>query len=106
MADPAIDKAIATSASKTELVDKLQVVAPDLAAALVGKALIASKSPWGTIAGTVIGYVVAKYVLGWDENTQQVLAGAVVLAFTAAAAYIMRYFTSAPIVAIVAKPAT
>jgi len=67
---------------------------------LRGKALIASKSPWGTLAGGVIGWIVARYGLDWDTETSGIVAGLAVLG----AAYVMRYFTKEPITGVLEEP--
>ena len=66
-----------------------------------GKALIASKSPWGTLAGGGIAWLATRYGFGWDQITCNLVAGvAIVLA-----SYAMRYFTNEPITGIItAKP--
>jgi len=61
-----------------------------------GKALIASRSPWGTIAGGIIAWLVARYGLDWDSDTCNLVAGAGVVL----ASYGMRYIASGPITGI------
>ncbi len=68
-----------------------------LAEQLTGKALIASKTPWGTLAGGIVGFLVARYGLGWDQGTQTLVAGAGVLV----GSYIMRWITTSPITSMI-----
>jgi len=65
-----------------------------------GKALIASKSPWGALLGGGIGWAVAYYGLQLDPVACNTLAGGAVLL----GGYAMRYITSEPIVGIFKKP--
>jgi len=69
---------------------------------LRGKALIASRSPWGTLAGGVIGWIVARYGLDLDTDTSSMIAGLAVLA----AAYAMRYITNQPITGVLDEKPT
>lgn len=61
-----------------------------------GKALIASRSPWGTFAGAGITWLVTHYGFGWDQAMSNLLAGAAVVV----ASYGMRYITKEPITGI------
>jgi hypothetical protein len=70
---------------------------------ITGKALIASRTPWGTIAGGIVAWVVTRYGLNWDQSTCNLVTGLAVIA----ASYGMRYITSQPITGILtAKPVT
>jgi hypothetical protein len=77
-------------------VKAISVLDPDL----TPKALIASKTPWGTLAVTAVGWAVAKWGLGWDDTTVNVVAGLCVLA----GAYAMRYITTARVGGIFSTP--
>lgn len=61
--------------------------------AVVGKALLASKSPWGTLLIGVIAYVASKWGLQLDDQTTDLIAGFAVLI----GAYAARYFVQHPI---------
>lgn len=94
------DRAIADAKDLPSLINNVSAVDPALASQLTGKALLASKTPWGTIAGGVVGWLVSHYGLGWDQATCDVVAGACVLL----ASYAMRYVTAAPITGVVSAP--
>ena len=87
------DLAVRDARTLPELVDKLQVVNPTLAAALVGKSLAASRTPWGTLLLPVVAYVAARFGLGWTPDVDALVAGVAVLI----GSYAMRVVTSAPI---------
>ena len=91
------DRAIADAKDLPSLINNVSAVDPALAASLTGKALLASKSPWGSLAGGIVGWLVSHYGLGWDQATCDLVAGACVLA----ASYVMRYITAAPITGVV-----
>lgn len=95
------DQAVAEAKNVPELVAGLQAVNPGLAQQIAGKALIASKTPWGTVASGLIGWGVSHWALGWDQATCDLVAGLCVLA----GSYAMRYITAAPIRGIVSTGA-
>lgn len=95
--EKARDDAIAAAQNLPTLVAGLKAADPALAQSLEGKALLASKSPWGTLAGGIVAWLAAHYGLGWDQATCDLVAGAGVLV----AAYLMRKITAAPISGIV-----
>ena len=66
-----------------------------------GKALIASRTPWGTIGGCIIAWVLGRYGFHLDPDTCNFFSGvAIVLA-----SYGMRYLTHQPITGVIrAKP--
>lgn len=97
----AVDRVIADAKSLPDLIDKIKAVDPSLAESISGKALIQSKTPWGTLAAAIIGWAVARYGLGWDQNVVDLTAGLFVLA----GSYVMRYVTKARITGIT-KPVT
>lgn len=66
---------------------------------LQGKALIASKTPWGVLASYAVGFLAARYGLGLDDASTQVVAGGAVLA----GSYAMRYITSSPITGLLSR---
>lgn len=69
---------------------------PVLAQALIGKALVASKSVWGPLVGAALSWVVTRYGLAWDESTSAEVTGGIILVVSAA----IRMVTVAPIVSI------
>lgn len=99
------DMAVAQAKSIPDLIAKAKVLDPGLAAALTPKALIASKSPAGTLLAGGLAFVAGRYGLGWDEVTCDMLAGLAVLL----GGYVMRYVTKSPIggvVSVTTPPAT
>jgi len=89
----AANDAVAAAKDVPDLVTKLRVADPALAAQIEGKALVASKTPWGTLAVSAAAYLSTRYGLGWDSATDALVAGgALVLS-----SYAMRYITSVPI---------
>lgn len=62
-----------------------------------GKALIASRTPWGTIGGGILAWVLTRYGFALDPATCNFISGiAIVLA-----SYAMRYVTDEPITGVV-----
>ena len=98
---PEVNNAVAFANSLPDLIGKLDDIQPGLAAQLESKPLLASRSPWGTLAVTAVAWAVAKYGLGWDEATQQIVAGVAILV----GSYAMRLITKQPIAGIVSTPA-
>lgn len=96
---PVVDKAIAAANDLPSLVQGLQQVDPALAQQLTGKALIASKSMWGTFAVPAVVYVAGRYGLNWDHDLCTLVAGGLVLICAAA----FRKVTSSPITSWVRK---
>lgn len=103
-AEPTHDEKLATRAMVTnvavsdaknlpDLIAKVGSVNPDLAAAMISKPLIASKTPWGVLLVTAITYGASKYGLGWDETTCDIVGGVAVLA----GSYFMRWVSSSRI---------
>ena len=89
----AADEAVAAAKDVPDLVGKLRLADPTLAAQIEGKALLASKTPWGTLACAVVAYVSTRWGFGWSAGTDALVAGgALVLG-----SYAMRYVTAAPI---------
>lgn len=84
---------VADAKSLPDLITKVESVNPDLAAAMVSKPLIASKTPWGVLLVTAITYGASKYGLGWDETTCDLVGGFAILA----GSYFMRWVSSSRI---------
>lgn len=91
--DPVVNAVVADAKNLPDLVKKLEVVQPDLAQSIEGKSLIASTTPWGTIAAGVVGWLVARYGLGWSPEFQALVAGFAVVA----GSYGMRWISTGPI---------
>lgn len=89
----AVDNAVASARSLPDLVNKVAIIDPSLADALSSKALIASKTPWGTLAGGIIMWGAAKFALGWSPEFCTLVGGAGVLI----ASYAMRTISSSRI---------
>jgi hypothetical protein len=100
-ATPLINAAVADAKSLPDFVGKLQALDPSAAQQITGKALVASKSPWGTLAVAAVAWLSAQYGLGWSDiypvaggpSLTTIIGGGGVLA----GAFLMRYFTSHPI---------
>ena len=90
---PRIDDAIADARSLPALLAKLKTASPDAYGQLVGKPLIASRSPWGTITVAIVAWLASRYGLGWDEGTCTIVGGLGVIA----GSYAMRWLTTSPI---------
>ena len=76
-----------------DLIDRLKVVSPPLAAQFVGKSLAASRTPWGTLLLPVVTYLAARYGLGWTPDVDALVAGVAVLV----GSYAMRAAPRVPI---------
>ncbi len=90
------DQVIAQAKDLPDLIQKASTFDPALAAKFTGQALLASRSPWGTLAGGIVAWLVSHYSLGWDDATCSMVAGAGVLV----GAYVMRWVTKHPITGI------
>lgn len=122
-----VNAAIASATTPTDLVVKLKQAAqagatdvPQVARALAvldpdlaPKALIASKTPWGTVAVAAVSGLATKYGLAcgavatascWTPETVDWVAGVATLAGTVIGSYIMRYVTKTPIAGVVTAP--
>lgn len=97
----AVDVSVSNARSFDELIGYWEEVAPDLAEAVEGKALIAAKSPWGVLIAYIVGLLVTKYGFKASPETVQVFTGIFVLV----GGFAMRMITKTPITGIVkAKP--
>jgi len=101
----AVTQAITAAKDLPTLITGLQAVDPALAQAMIPKALIASKTPWGTSLGTVVGWLAGKYGLTctaatvaasncWTPETIDLVSGLTALIGTFIASYIMRAITT------------
>lgn len=90
-------------------IQTLTTLVPDLAP----KALVYSKSPWGTVAVSVIMGLAAKYGLAcgavatancWSESTVDMMVGLAMLVGTVIGSYIMRAVTKVPTSGILSVP--
>ena len=93
MTTETVNQVVADARSLPELVRGFERTSPDLAKSIEGKSLIASRTPWGVLLAGAIGWAAARYGLGWDSNTVDLVAGLAVLA----GGYAMRYVTTGPI---------
>ena len=98
-ATPAVNQAIAAAHDLPSLISELNAVDPALATQIEGKALIASKTPWGTLAAAVVAWAAARYGLGWDADTDALVAGLGLVA----GSFAMRAITTSPIAGWFAK---
>jgi hypothetical protein len=95
----AINDAVAIARNLPELIRHAQAIDPELAAALAGKALIASRTPWGVLLAAALAWGVAKYA-SWDETMTTLVAGLGIVA----GGYVMRYISPARITGILSAP--
>ena len=95
------DQVVGAAQDLPDLINKASTFDPDTAAKWTGKALLASKTPWGTLLVPLVTYLASRYALGWDTNTCTLVAGVGVLV----GAYIMRMVTELPITGLL-RPAT
>jgi hypothetical protein len=84
---------IENARSLPHLISMAREASPSFAAQLQPKALVASKTVWGTILLPLLTFVSAKYGLGWDDDTCTTIAGLVV----AGCAVVFRWMTKGPI---------
>lgn len=87
------NRIIANAKDLPSLIQTAKAVDPDLAASLTPKALLASKSVWGSAASLMVGWAVTKWGLGWDADTCALVTGLLVMGVTAA----LRAVTRSPI---------
>ena len=90
------DRIISDAKDLPSLIAQAEVFDPELAKALVGKALLASKSVYGPAIGAVISWAVTRYGLAWDDNTSAIVTGGIIVLVSAA----IRLVTAGPIVSI------
>lgn len=94
-----------------DFLEKATALAPDVAKQFTGKALVASKTPWGTIVGTAVGLLAAKYGLTcgpvaaatatcWTPETVTLVSGLLVLGCTLISSFVMRYISPLPVTGI------
>jgi hypothetical protein len=111
-AQAAVNDAIKSAQNLPDLIAKVQTIDPAFADAITGKALIASKSPWGVLAGSLIAWLIAKYGLActpsmtsgcWSDSTVQLVSGVAAMGGGWLASYAMRLVTQGPITGIL-KP--
>ena len=95
-----IDEAIEEAKNLPDLITKFRQIDPALAQQLTGKALLASRSPWGVLLSAIVGWLVTHYGLGWSDDTVASVVGLIILG----ASYGMRYITRTPITSIINDP--
>ena len=96
----AVNEAIAAAKSLPNLIANLYALDPALAAQLESKPLLASKSPWGTLAAGVVAWLSSRYGFGFDETTCGLVSGVAVLL----GSYAMRAITKQPVVGVLVTP--
>jgi hypothetical protein len=94
------DHLVAAARSMPELIASAQAMDPALAEQLTGKALVYSKTVWGTPIVMVVSWAASRYALGWDPATCSAVAGAI----TWGAVIVLRSITRAPIVGVLTVP--
>ena len=96
----AVNAAIADAKDLPGLIAGVSAINPALATQLESKPLLASRTPWGTVAAGVVAWLSSRYGLGFDETTCSLIAGGGVLL----GSYAMRYVTKQPVAGIVTSP--
>ena len=91
------DRVVASARDLPDLIKKASVADPDLAAKFTGKALLASKTVWGTLATMAVSWAVTKYGLNWDAETSAEVSGALVMLATT----LLRCISDGPITGVV-----
>lgn len=100
------DQVVAVARDLPDLIEKAASLDPPLAAKFTGEALVWSRTPWGTLAGSVIAWLAAKYGLScgavvaagcWTPETANLLGGIAAMFGAWVGAYVMRYVTEHPI---------
>lgn len=91
------DRAVAVSQDMKGLMENLRLANPALAESMTAKPLMASKTPWGTLAAGGIAWLSSRYGLGLDAEMCALLSGIAVLA----GSYAMRYITTSPIAGVI-----
>lgn len=110
-----VNAAIAAADNVQQLITGLKMIDPLLGQQIAGKTLASSTTPWGTIAGTIVGFAIAHYGLActaattlasgcWTQETVDIVTGAGTILGTLIGSYIMRWFTTAPIAGLVSVP--
>lgn len=93
------DQVLAFGRDLPDMLGKAEVLDPATAAKWTGKALLASKTFWGSIGVIVLSAIVKRYSLGWDQNFIDTVVGLADLAALAA----LRKVSSLPITGIFTK---
>ena len=111
LGNAAENAAIREARDLPDLIKRLEVASPALAAQFVGKSLAASRTPWGTLLLPVVAYVATRYGLGWTPDVDALVAGITVLIGsyairTATRVPITGLFRPAPVVAETVPPVT
>lgn len=88
-----VNAAIRAAQDVPSLVANIKAVDPGLADQLTDKALVYSKTPWGTLAVAGVSWLASRYGLGWSPEVCA-LVGALGLLV---GSYTMRYVSSSPI---------
>lgn len=81
---------IATARDLPSLLNTARTMDPQLAESLTPKALLASKTVYGSAVSLVVGWAVTKWGLGWDADTCALVTGILTLGVTAALRTISR----------------
>ena len=71
------DQAVGLARNVPDLISKAATLDPALASKWTGKALLQSKTLWGSLLVIIVTAAAKRYALGWDANTVDVVAGAI-----------------------------
>jgi hypothetical protein len=93
------DRVLNAARDLPSMLNAAEAADPATADKWTGKALIFSKTPWGTLAVAGVAWVSGKYGFGWDANTCDLIGGAGLIV----GAYLMRLVTELPITGIFSK---
>ena len=94
------DRLVQQAQSFPHYVSMAETFDPAIAAALEGKALLASKTVWGTAITMAVTWGVSRYGLGWSPDVCAQVAGAL----TMVATVVLRSLTKTPVTGIVSNP--
>lgn len=92
-ATPNADKVVAAAKDVPDLIMKASAADPELAQQWTGKALLASRTFYGSIGVIIVSALVKRYSLGWDPNTVDTVVGLLDIAAIA----LLRNMTKYPI---------
>jgi hypothetical protein len=98
---PIAQEAIKDAQTGAELIKNLEAVDPALAQSLIPKGLLAARTPYVQVLVTIISAISVKYAIGLDDQTEQIIACAIVAGATWVSSLIMRYITRQPIAGVV-----
>lgn len=73
------DQVLNSARDFPDMLSKAEQFDPPLASKWTGKAILASKTVWGTAVALIVAAAVKRYSLGWDQNFVDLVSGLIVL---------------------------